>query len=60
MAALNRLFDVTDAKRGEALRDCPQSSPRGAFSGGGVQDDPRGLSQGSSTDRRGSLTSKPP
>jgi hypothetical protein len=30
-----------DAKRGEGLRDLLQSSPRGTFPGGGVEDEPR-------------------
>jgi hypothetical protein len=50
VAALARLLDVVDAKRGEALRDFLQSSPRGPFSGGGVEDQPRALRQGRMAD----------
>ncbi len=50
VAALTRLLDVVDAKRGEGLRDVLQSSPRGAFSCGGVDDQPRGPGQAASTD----------
>jgi hypothetical protein len=35
------LLDVPDAKRGEGLRDFLQSSPRRAFSGRRVEDEPR-------------------
>jgi hypothetical protein len=46
VAALTGLPDVADAKRGEGLRDFLQSSPRCAFSGGRVEDQPRDSCQG--------------
>lgn len=45
VAPLTCLPDVTDAKRGEGLPDLMQSSPRGALSRGGVEDQPRDSSQ---------------
>lgn len=50
VTALSRLLYSGDAKRGEGLRDSLQSSPRGALSSGGVDDQPRGPGQAISAD----------
>lgn len=50
VTARGGLLDVVNATCGEALRDCVESPPRGAFSGRGVDDQPRVLAQ------RGSAT----